>query len=116
MKSLIYLNKYFYKYRFRLGLGVVFVAISNLFGIVPAQLIRHALDQSGQMIEYFHELSWFEYASVFRSLISFNLLIFVGFKVRNPLLIKLLISIGEVIRANYPSWFSLELQVLNLTN
>lgn len=78
MKSLLYLNKYFYKYRYRLGLGVLFVTISNFFGIVPAQLIRLALDQSADLISYHEELSWFSYSSDFRQLISFNLLIFVG--------------------------------------
>jgi ATP-binding cassette subfamily B protein len=78
VKSLLYLNKYFYKYRFRLGLGVLFVAISNFFGIVPAQLIRLALDQSADLISYYEELSWFSYSSEFRKLISVNLLVFVG--------------------------------------
>ncbi len=78
MKSLLYLNKYFYKYRFRLGLGVLFVTVSNFFGIVPAQLIRLALDQSADLISYYDELSWFSYSSEFRKLISINLLIFVG--------------------------------------
>ncbi|MBL4707333.1 MAG: ABC transporter ATP-binding protein [Flavobacteriales bacterium] len=44
MKSLKYLNKYLWKYRFRLGLGIIFVATSNLFGIFPPQLIREAFD------------------------------------------------------------------------
>lgn len=44
MKSLKYLNKYLWKYRFRLVLGIFFVAISNVFGIFPPQLIREAFD------------------------------------------------------------------------
>lgn len=44
MKSLKYLNKYLYKYKYRLILGVFFVAISNLFAIYPAQVIREAFD------------------------------------------------------------------------
>ena len=44
MKELKYLNKYLYKYRLRLGLGVLFIAISNVFMIIPASLVRHALD------------------------------------------------------------------------
>lgn len=31
MKSLSYLNKYFYKYRYRLLLGVLFIIIQNYF-------------------------------------------------------------------------------------
>jgi ATP-binding cassette subfamily B multidrug efflux pump len=44
MKELAYLNKYLFKYKFYLFLGVLFTLVSNLFGIVPAQLVRHALE------------------------------------------------------------------------
>ena len=44
MKELSYLNKYLYKYKYHLILGVFFVILSNLFQIIPAQLVRHALD------------------------------------------------------------------------
>ncbi len=44
MKELAYLNKYFFKYKFYLFWGIVFTLVSNLFGIVPAQIVRHALE------------------------------------------------------------------------
>ncbi|MCH8903716.1 MAG: ABC transporter, partial [Bacteroidetes bacterium] len=44
MKNLRYLNKFFYKYRYRFILGILFVTISNVFGILPAQVIRNAID------------------------------------------------------------------------
>jgi ATP-binding cassette subfamily B multidrug efflux pump len=44
MKSLLHLNKYLFRYKGRLFWGVVFVAISNLFAIIPAQVVRHAFD------------------------------------------------------------------------
>jgi len=44
VKPLRYLRKYFYKYRVRLLLGVLFVASSNLFAIFPAQKVRDAID------------------------------------------------------------------------
>ena len=44
MRSLRYLNKYFRKYRTRFLLGILFVTISNVFAIYPAQVVRHALD------------------------------------------------------------------------
>lgn len=44
MKELAYLNKYLYKYKYRLILGTIFVIISNLFAIIPAQIVRKALD------------------------------------------------------------------------
>ncbi len=44
MKNLQHLNKYFYKYRVRFGLGIIFVALSNYFGVLIPQKIREALD------------------------------------------------------------------------
>lgn len=44
MRELAYINKYFFKYRYRLGLGIFFVAASNIFGVVSPQVVRHAVD------------------------------------------------------------------------
>jgi ATP-binding cassette subfamily B multidrug efflux pump len=44
MKHLFYLNKFFYKYRWRLVPGILFVTISNIFGVLPAQVIRLAFN------------------------------------------------------------------------
>ena len=44
MKSLWRINKYLYKYKGLILLGVVFTVISNVFVIVPAQLVRIAID------------------------------------------------------------------------
>ena len=44
MKALKYLNKYFYKYKWRLLSGFAFVIISNLFAIYPAQIVRNVID------------------------------------------------------------------------
>ncbi len=44
MKSLFYLNKYFYKYRYRLLLGVVFILISNVLLVSQGIIIKNATD------------------------------------------------------------------------
>lgn len=44
MKNLQYLNKFFIQYKWRLLLGIVFVSLSNYFGILIPQKIREALD------------------------------------------------------------------------
>lgn len=44
MKSLWRINKYLYKYKGLLLLGLVFTVISNVFVIIPAQLVRIAID------------------------------------------------------------------------
>jgi ATP-binding cassette subfamily B multidrug efflux pump len=44
VKSLSYLNKYLFKYKYRFLLGILFVTLSNIFAIIPAQIVRHAFD------------------------------------------------------------------------
>ncbi len=45
MKSLLVLNKYFFRYKFHFFLGVLFITVSNVFAIYPAAIIRQALDE-----------------------------------------------------------------------
>ncbi|MBW3467844.1 ABC transporter ATP-binding protein [Arthrospiribacter ruber] len=44
MKPLLRLNKFLFKYKGYLLLGIVFTVISNFFVIIPAQLVRIAID------------------------------------------------------------------------
>jgi ATP-binding cassette subfamily B protein len=44
MKELGYLNKYLLKYKWHLIWGLVFVLISNIFQILPAQMVRYSID------------------------------------------------------------------------
>ncbi|OHX66972.1 ABC transporter ATP-binding protein [Flammeovirga pacifica] len=44
MKELAFLNKYIIRYGFRLTLGIIFMIVSNIFAIAPAQVVRYALD------------------------------------------------------------------------
>ena len=44
MKELSYLNKFFFKYKYYFLSGILFIIISNVFQIIPAQLVRRALD------------------------------------------------------------------------
>ncbi|HEV7348672.1 ABC transporter ATP-binding protein [Telluribacter sp.] len=54
MKALAYLNKYFVKYKWYLILGILFTVISNLFGIIPAQLVRYALDLVRETLDIYY--------------------------------------------------------------
>ena len=44
MKELSYLNKFFYNYRWRFLLGIIFVSLSNYFRVLQPRMIRQALD------------------------------------------------------------------------
>jgi ATP-binding cassette, subfamily B, multidrug efflux pump len=61
MKSLNHLNRYFLKYKWRFLLGICFVTISNLFGIFPAQLTRHALDAVAGNIDSYRMFDGFAF-------------------------------------------------------
>ena len=44
MKHLKYLNKFLWKYKATLFLGLVFIVLTNIFAIYPAEFVRNALD------------------------------------------------------------------------
>ena len=80
MKALFALNKYFWKYRLRLGLGVVFVVVSNLFSIYPIQVIRIAFDSVLNTVKWYGILDGLEmqndvYQQITSALIFFSLLV-----------------------------------------
>ena len=50
MKNLGSINKYFFKYKWRLLLGLLFVAISNKFAVMPGNVIKDIIDQVQQMV------------------------------------------------------------------
>ena len=45
MKHLSYLNKYFWKYRWRLLLGILFIFISNYFAVLAPQVTGYIIDK-----------------------------------------------------------------------
>ena len=45
MKHLKYLNKFLWKYKNILFLGLIFIVITNIFAIYPAEFVRNALDE-----------------------------------------------------------------------
>jgi ATP-binding cassette subfamily B multidrug efflux pump len=53
MKHLRYLNKYFYKYKWWMTPGIFFVIISNIFAVIPAQVIGHAFNLITENIEIY---------------------------------------------------------------
>jgi ATP-binding cassette subfamily B multidrug efflux pump len=54
VKALKYLNQYFWKYKWYLIAGIIFTIISNLFGIIPAQLVRYALDLVVETLDIYY--------------------------------------------------------------
>jgi len=52
MKHLRALNKYFWKYRWRLGFGVFFVVLSNYFNVLAPQLTGYVIDYVNHSLQH----------------------------------------------------------------
>jgi ATP-binding cassette, subfamily B, multidrug efflux pump len=76
MKDLAYLNKFFYKYRWRLIPGILFVIISNIFGVLPAQVIRVAFDLVTENISTYQLFAGFNRQQVIYDIFGSSLLLF----------------------------------------
>jgi ATP-binding cassette subfamily B multidrug efflux pump len=76
MKSLAYLNKFLYKYRWRLIPGILFVIISNVFLVLPAKVIRIAFDLVTENIGVYHLFSGFDRQAVIYQIFGYSLLLF----------------------------------------
>jgi ATP-binding cassette subfamily B multidrug efflux pump len=76
MKHLAYLNKFFYKYRWRLIPGILFVIISNIFGVLPAQVVRIAFDLVTENIGIFQLFEGFGRQSVISGIFGSSLFLF----------------------------------------
>jgi len=67
VKSLWRLNKYFVKYKGYLLMGILFTIISNVFVIIPAQLVRIAIDYVVESFAFYQVFADGELATVARS-------------------------------------------------
>jgi ATP-binding cassette subfamily B multidrug efflux pump len=76
MRELAYLNKFFYKYRWWLIPGVLFVIISNIFGVIPAQVIRIAFDLVSENIAIYRLFNGFSRQEMISEIFGQSLLLF----------------------------------------
>jgi len=56
MKNLSYLNKFFYRYKGKLILGILFIVISNLFNILHPIVVKQAIDHLEKMVDVLPEM------------------------------------------------------------
>lgn len=78
MKELRYLNKYLFKYKKLLLWGLLWVLISNAFQIMPAQMVRHALDSVVSNIKLYQSFQGTDAAPSFLSIFDRGILFFAG--------------------------------------
>lgn len=78
MKELAYLNKYLRKYKYYLLLGIVYVILSNIFQIIPAQLVRHSIDLVTENIRVYRSFEGLALQDTFFSVFAFGILLYAG--------------------------------------
>jgi len=76
MKHLSRLNKYFLKYKWWIIPGSIFVVISNIFGVVPAQVIGYAVDLITENIQVYSLFNGFNRQQIIYDIFSQTLLFF----------------------------------------
>jgi len=76
LKSLKYLNQYLWKYKWYLILGTIFTIVSNLFGIIPAQLVRYALDLVVETLDIYNLYGGSALQSAMYDIFSFSILLY----------------------------------------
>ena len=76
MKHLLFLNKYFYKYKWRMIPGITFVIISIIFQILQAPVVGHAFNLITENIAIYQMFAGFDRQQIIYDIFSTNLLFF----------------------------------------
>jgi len=78
MKELSYLNKYLIKYKYHFILGIIFTIITNIFQIIPAQMVRHSLDLIISKIDLYRNFNGLSIQSSYYGIFAQYILIYGG--------------------------------------
>jgi len=76
VKELGHLNKYFLKYKYHLILGIIFTAISIVFQILPAQLVRYAINLVEDNLKIYQSMQGLDVQSVFNAIIDRSIVLY----------------------------------------
>lgn len=76
MRALASTNKYLYRYKWHFLGGVLFVALSTLLAIFPAQIVRYAFDLVNEGIDLYHLFAGTQAQSGVYELFSRNVLLY----------------------------------------
>jgi ATP-binding cassette subfamily B protein len=77
VKELSYLNKFFYNYRWRFLLGIIFVSLSNYFRVLQPRMIRQALDLVMENVNMYRLFNGYETQAELFAILG-NALLFFG--------------------------------------
>ncbi len=123
MKELYSLNKYLYKYRFRMLLGVIFIILSNWFGVFPAQVIRLAFDLVKEQLSLYQYLNGFErqelfYKAFINIVLLFGFIVFIVAVIKGIFMFfmrQTIIVVSRLVEYDLKNEIYSHYQVLNLS-
>lgn len=78
MKELKYLNKYLLTYKTHLFWGIVFVVISTIFQIIPAELVRYSIDLVSDNILIYRSFEELQLQHSFFNVFALSILLYAG--------------------------------------
>lgn len=78
MKELQHLNQYLRKYKRYIFLGILFVIISTIFQIIPAQLVRHSIDLVTENIRVYRSFKGVSLQDSFFQVFAYGILLIAG--------------------------------------
>ena len=78
MKELQYLNRYLSRYKRYIFWGIVFVIISTVFQIFPAQLVRHSIDLVTENIRVYRTFEGLALQENFFNVFAYGILLLAG--------------------------------------
>src|SRR5688572_727147 len=78
MKELQHLNQYLRKYKRYIFLGILFVIISTIFQIIPAQLVRHSIDLVTENIRVYRSFGGLNLQNSFFHVFAYGILLLAG--------------------------------------
>lgn len=73
MKSLQYLNKYLWKYKWHLLLGFVFIVLSNWFGVIAPKVVRESIDFAEGVLKSQKQADFYDYTLFKNSWLAYTL-------------------------------------------
>jgi ATP-binding cassette subfamily B protein len=76
--ELKHLNKYLFKYKYLLLLGILFMIVSNFFAVFPAQVVRYAFNLVKENIEMYRMFENFELQENYYEIFAAAILIYGG--------------------------------------
>lgn len=78
MRALFSLNPYLWRYRRHLLLGILFIVMSNLFAVYPAQIVRGAINMVGDVLRFYQLFEGYALAQDIRELLIESVFLFGG--------------------------------------